>query len=154
MGESVKVAVRVRPFNSREQERNAVLCIKMENNSTYITDPEGGEPKMFTFDYSYWSHDGFLEQPDGYLSPESDIYADQKRVFKDLGEGVLENAWKGYNCSLFAYGQTGSGKSYSMVGYGVNKGIVPITCERLFQDIDAKKKEGSDTEFQVCRWNI
>ncbi len=43
-------------------------------------------------------------------------------MFDDLGRGVLENAWKGYNCSLFAYGQTGSGKSYSMVGYGANKG--------------------------------
>ena len=30
--------------------------------------------------------------------------------------------WLGYNTSLFAYGQTGSGKSYSMVGYGVNRG--------------------------------
>ena len=44
------------------------------------------------------------------------------KVFGDLGRGVLDNAWKGYNCSLFAYGQTGSGKSYSMVGYGANKG--------------------------------
>ena len=43
-------------------------------------------------------------------------------VFNDLGLGVLDNAWKGYNTSLFAYGQTGSGKSYSMVGYGENKG--------------------------------
>ena len=47
----------------------------------------------------------------------------QIKVFNDLGQGVLENAWKGYNCSLFAYGQTGSGKSYSMVGYGNNKGM-------------------------------
>jgi DNA replication protein DnaC len=46
----------------------------------------------------------------------------QNKVFQDLGGGVLDNAWKGYNCSLFAYGQTGSGKSYSMVGYGANKG--------------------------------
>ena len=45
-------------------------------------------------------------------------------MFDDLGRGVLENAWKGYNCSLFAYGQTGSGKSYSMVGYGQNKGTL------------------------------
>lgn len=43
-------------------------------------------------------------------------------MFDDLGRGVLDNAWLGYNCSLFAYGQTGSGKSYSMVGYGTNKG--------------------------------
>ena len=82
---------------------------------------------------------------------------------------------------MFAYGQTGSGKSYSMVGYGKNKGkpceeeqkmfyfiatkkcfnlsqlcqcsfllgIVPITCERLFEDIGNKKKEGSKIEYQV-----
>lgn len=29
-GESVKVAVRVRPFNSREKQMNAKLCIRME----------------------------------------------------------------------------------------------------------------------------
>ncbi len=68
-------------------------------------------------------------------------------MFDDLGRGVLDNAWKGYNCSLFAYGQTGSGKSYSMVGYGVNKGIVPVTCNELFKGIEAKKD--SKTEFQV-----
>lgn len=68
-------------------------------------------------------------------------------MFDDLGQGVLDNAWKGYNCSLFAYGQTGSGKSYSMVGYGANKGIVPVTCERLFQSIE--KQRNSQTEFQV-----
>ena len=28
-----------------------------------------------------------------------------------------------YNSSLFAYGQTGSGKSWSVFGYGINKGI-------------------------------
>lgn len=68
-------------------------------------------------------------------------------MFDELGRGVLDNAWNGYNCSLFAYGQTGSGKSYSMVGYGANKGIVPVTCEQLFQGIEAEKS--SQTEFQV-----
>ena len=43
-------------------------------------------------------------------------------VYKDLGRGVLKNAWEGYNTTLFAYGQTGSGKSWSMVGYGPNPG--------------------------------
>ena len=42
-------------------------------------------------------------------------------MFNDLGRSVLDNAWKGFNASLFAYGQTGSGKSYSVFGYGVNK---------------------------------
>ena len=54
--------------------------------------------------------------------------------------GVLKNAWEGYNASLFAYGQTGSGKSYSVVGYGANKGIL-IDC---------------DTRLNVnfCGWNL
>ena len=46
----------------------------------------------------------------------------QKKVYNELGQAVLDNAWEGYNSTLFAYGQTGSGKSWSMVGYGVNKG--------------------------------
>jgi len=49
----------------------------------------------------------------------------------------LANAWEGYHCCLFAYGQTGAGKSYSMVGYGANKGIVPISCEEIFKRISS-----------------
>jgi len=149
--ENIRVAVRVRPFNAREKARNAVNIIGMDGQTTLIKDPENlsAEPRKFTFDYSYWSHDGFRELDDGYLEPDDPKYSDQKKVFSDLGEGVLKNAWNGYNCSLFAYGQTGSGKSYSMVGYGANKGIVPITCERLFQGIDEKKEEKSSKEYQV-----
>jgi len=33
-----------------------------------------------------------------------------------------------------------------MIGYGVNKGIVPITCNEMFNRI-AKKTD--DTEFEV-----
>lgn len=55
-------------------------------------------------------------------------YADQQQVYQSVGSEILDNAWLGYHCCLFAYGQTGSGKSYSMIGYGANKGIVPISC--------------------------
>ncbi|XP_062501904.1 kinesin-like protein KIF28 isoform X2 [Corticium candelabrum] len=143
--ESVKVAVRVRPFNAREKERNAKLVVEMEQNMTIIRDPdnEGAEPKKFAFDYSYWSHDGFHTDENGVFMPVTAKYADQSRVFKDLGQGVLDNAFQGFNCSLFAYGQTGSGKSYSMVGYGANKGIVPMTCDELFKTIEANKPTSS-----------
>jgi hypothetical protein len=46
------------------------------------------------------------------------------KVFNDLGMGMLDNVWQGYNCCILAYGQTGSGKSYSIMGHGVNKGAV------------------------------
>eukprot|EP00794_Sanderia_malayensis_P019281 gene19281-21207_t len=87
-------------------------------------------------DFYSRSHDGMSENEKGLLTAANPRYADQRTVFNDLGQGVLDNAVMGFNCSLFAYGQTGSGKSYSMVGYGANKGIVPITCDELFKIIE------------------
>jgi len=51
----------------------------MKGQTTYLTNPEepNEEPKNFTFDFSYWSHDGFEEKPDGYLGPTVPHYADQ-----------------------------------------------------------------------------
>ncbi|KAH1016756.1 hypothetical protein HUJ04_007930 [Dendroctonus ponderosae] len=59
---SVKVAVRVRPFNNREITRDCKCIIKMGGNTTTIlnpkADPNNKESiKSFNFDYSYWSHD-------------------------------------------------------------------------------------------------
>ena len=105
----------------------------MNGPETIIEDPKGGDAvnkegvRKFTFDYSFWSHDGFTTDENGFSWPEGSdsMYADQTHVYNTLGKEVLDNAWKGYHCCLFAYGQTGSGKSYSMVGYGANRGIVP-----------------------------
>jgi len=33
----------------------------MEGNDTYIKNPDTGDEKKFGFDYSYWSHDGYVE---------------------------------------------------------------------------------------------
>ena len=124
---SVKVAVRVRPFNDREIKLGAKLCVEMNGPQTKVINPMGGDganksgERTFTFDYSFWSHDGFEETDDGMSLPcKGSTYADQKLVYEALGKQVLDNAWQGYHCCLFAYGQTGSGKSYSMVGYGKN----------------------------------
>lgn len=60
--------------------RAAKLIIDMQGNSTTISDPSAPanvEPKKFTFDYSYWSHDGFNETDNGYFEPASSRYADQ-----------------------------------------------------------------------------
>lgn len=61
----------------------------------------------------------------------------------------MNNAFAGYNCSLFAYGQTGSGKSYSMIGYGPNKGIVPITCDEIFKRTGANKDPNLTYDVKV-----
>ena len=146
---SVKVAVRVRPFNEREIERNSKCCIQMNGAQTTIMDPESNNPRPFTFDYSFWSHDSFVKGEDGISRADGDdsIYADQEHVHNTLGKQVVDNAWEGYHCCLFAYGQTGSGKSYSMISHEKNLGIVPMTCNEIFERI-AKNKDTSNT-YQV-----
>ncbi|ROJ78793.1 Kinesin-like protein KIF28P [Anabarilius grahami] len=134
----VKVAVRVRPFNKRERDAGSRCVISMTSNNISIQDPRNPQnSRTFTFNCTYWSHSGFSRNKDGLFVPEEagGRYADQTSVFLDLGQGILDNALQGYNATLLAYGQTGSGKSYSMVGYGPNKGLIPTLCERLFQSI-------------------
>ena len=146
---SVRVAVRLRPFNSREKEMNSTLCVSMDGASTTITNPDTKEPKTFAFDFSYWSHDGFHEGADGELIADSSTYATQRKVFSDIGQDVLDSAFDGYNSTLFAYGQTGSGKSFSMVGYGVNRGIIPLVCEEMFKAVERSNSEKNGRRYQV-----
>jgi hypothetical protein len=92
---SVKVAVRLRPFNPREKKMNAVLCLEMKGAQTIITNPESKQEKKFTFDFSYWSHDSYKEEEDGMLVATSPKYHTQTDCFNDLGVGVLNNAFEG-----------------------------------------------------------
>ncbi|XP_075398810.1 kinesin-like protein KIF28P [Tenrec ecaudatus] len=148
--DSVKVAVRVRPFSQREKNSGSKCVISMNSRTTTtIQDPKNPEHvKTFTFDLAYWSHSGFQKDKYGVLisADPSNNFAGQKDVFHDLGRGILDNAWEGYNATLLAYGQTGSGKSYSMIGFGANKGIIPNVCEELFQAIE---KQERNQEYQV-----
>jgi hypothetical protein len=67
------------PHNSREIARKATVIIGMQGQQTTIRDPENPkeEPKKFAFDYSYWSHDGYKEDANGYLQSTGSKYADQ-----------------------------------------------------------------------------
>uniref|UniRef100_A0AAY4D8P2 Kinesin-like protein n=1 Tax=Denticeps clupeoides TaxID=299321 RepID=A0AAY4D8P2_9TELE len=128
-GASVKVAVRVRPFNSREIGKESKCIIQMSGNTTTILNPkQPKDNKSFNFDYSYWSH----------TSPEDINYASQQQVYRDIGEEMLQHAFEGYNVCIFAYGQTGAGKSYTMMGKQEKdqQGIIPLLCEDLFTKIN------------------
>lgn len=62
--------------------------------------------------------------PRSSCSESAPGYASQQTLYEDLGRELLDHAFAGFNTTIFAYGQTGSGKSYSMMGYGDDKGIV------------------------------
>uniref|UniRef100_A0A8C1I235 Kinesin motor domain-containing protein n=1 Tax=Cyprinus carpio carpio TaxID=630221 RepID=A0A8C1I235_CYPCA len=138
---SVKVAVRVRPFNSRETNRGAKCVIQMQDKSTCIINPKQPKdaPKNFTFDYSYWSHS----------SEEDPSFASQGKVYQDIGEEMLLHAFEGYNVCIFAYGQTGAGKSYTMMGKQDpgQQGIIPQMCEDLFRQ--TAENTDPDLSFSV-----
>ena len=104
MAEAVKVIVRCRPLNSRENNLKCLNIIEMEESLGLcrLLKPGGGlaePPKLFTFD-GVFNIDSVTES----------IYAD---ICFPLVEGCVE----GYNGTVFAYGQTGCGKSFSMQGF-------------------------------------
>ncbi|XP_060574744.1 kinesin-like protein unc-104 isoform X4 [Ruditapes philippinarum] len=142
---SVKVAVRVRPFNSREIARDSKVVISMSGKSTTIENTKATGPKeskeqykSFNFDYSYWSH----------TDPNDPEFATQKMVYNDIGVEMLNHAFDGYNVCIFAYGQTGAGKSYTMMGRNEpgQEGIIPQLCQDLFDQI---RKAGDDVNYSV-----
>jgi hypothetical protein len=56
---SVQVGVRVRPFIPFIDGQDK-LCIEMTDTETKVTDVlTTQDEKRFTFDYSFWSFDGF-----------------------------------------------------------------------------------------------
>ncbi|XP_039212329.1 kinesin-like protein KIF1A isoform X24 [Crotalus tigris] len=147
-GASVKVAVRVRPFNSREMSKDSKCIIQMTGNTTTIINPKQPKetPKSFSFDYSYWSH----------TTPEDINYASQKQVYLDIGEEMLQHAFEGYNVCIFAYGQTGAGKSYTMMGKQEKdqQGIIPQLCEDLFSRINDTTNDNMSYSVEVSYMEI
>jgi hypothetical protein len=66
------------------------------------------------------SHDGYEVNDEGMCVPTDPKYADQRNVFDDLGQGVLNNAFKGTNLKIlglcknsFDCGGKGGGGCYS-----------------------------------------
>lgn len=139
---NVKVVVRVRPFLPREIEKGCINLVSMRNATTTINPPpqsqnpsatratsrRNADPKNFTFDHSFWS----CNKSDAH-------YADQQQVYNCVGRDFLDHNLDGYHTCIFAYGQTGSGKSHTMMGNESDPGLIPRTCQDLFERIESMK---------------
>ena len=70
-GSAVKVAVRVRPFNSRELKLKSGCCLAMKKtpNGESTTIANGRHTKTYTFDHSFWSFD----QQDPHFVPQQQV---------------------------------------------------------------------------------
>ena len=176
-GGNVKVVVRVRGFlprgtfgnigsfaeqsladNPAEIDRGAKCLIEMNPDTQTtkllvppVTDPGNAraqtrkviEEKEFTFDSSFWSHDRSDEH-----------YAHQEDIYNTLGEEFLDHNFEGYHTCIFAYGQTGSGKSYTMMGTPDEPGLIPRTCEDLFQRIEENANPAVSHSVRVSYFEV
>lgn len=165
--QGVIVCVRLRPMFVKRpdgtpgREATCQRVVEMEGKAdkgvgcavTKIYDPAdmSAEPRSYAFDRSWWSCDGSTEDTErpGFRIPDgpNSKYVDQDMVWSDIGQIVMKNALKGYNCTVFAYGQSGCGKSYSVVGDSPNWGIIPRTVKALFDVVDGNTDP--DVRFHV-----
>ncbi|KAM4625001.1 kinesin family member 3Cb [Polymixia lowei] len=120
--EAVRVVVRCRPFNRREEitECESILEVNDKLGQIAIRNrnaPPDDPMKTFTFDSVYdWN------------SKQNDIYDDTVRP-------LVESVLQGFNGTIFAYGQTGTGKTYTMQGVSGDpdgRGIIPNSFHHIF----------------------
>ncbi|KAL8873658.1 MAG: hypothetical protein Q9174_000912 [Haloplaca sp. 1 TL-2023] len=157
-GGNVRVVVRVRGFLPRETQRGAQCLIEMDPRTEAtrllvpnMTDAANArtqsrkivEEKNFTFDKSFWSH-----------NTEDEHYAHQEDIYNALGEDFLDHNFEGYHTCIFAYGQTGSGKSYTMMGTPTQPGLIPRTCEDLFERIEASDSPNISYTVRVSYFEV
>ena len=92
MAESVKVIVRCRPMNQRENNLNCKACIKCDDTINKVTifkpDDKSSAPKNFTFDGAYFTQ------------------STTKQIYEDVGFALVDGVLEGYN---------GTGKNVNLV---------------------------------------
>ncbi|KAJ1437629.1 P-loop containing nucleoside triphosphate hydrolase protein [Ochromonadaceae sp. CCMP2298] len=130
---TVRVAVRCRPFNSREKANGETSCVRITSDQIVLVNPSGhSEEHSFAFDTVI----------DESFSQES--------VWSTVGMPILNKAFSGFNATIFAYGQTGSGKTWSMQGgEGELQGIIPRMNYSLFERISLETSQRPTVQFLI-----
>ncbi|XP_062927044.1 kinesin-like protein KIF3C isoform X2 [Mobula hypostoma] len=129
--ESVKVVVRCRPMNGKEEAAacEQIVDMDMKLGQVTIRNPKATSsemPKSFTFDAVY-----------DHSSKQSELYDETVRP-------LVDSVLQGFNGTVFAYGQTGTGKTYTMQGIWADqekRGIIPNTFEHIFTHISRSQDQ-------------
>uniref|UniRef100_A0A8C6CVH8 Kinesin-like protein KIF14 n=1 Tax=Moschus moschiferus TaxID=68415 RepID=A0A8C6CVH8_MOSMO len=139
----VTVAVRVRPFSSREEREGVPQVVFLHGEEIAVEHPGTRQVYSFAYDLSFWSVDE--------CHP---CFASQTAVYQALAAPLLGQAFRGFNTCLFAYGQTGSGKSYTMMGFSEEPGIIPRFCEDLFAEIAKKQTQEVSYHLEMSFFEV
>ncbi|XP_065886082.1 kinesin-II 85 kDa subunit-like [Dysidea avara] len=126
--DNVRVAIRCRPLNDKEEASNCQVVAKINRLRGEVTighprnkgNSSNPVDKTFTFDLVF------------------DMDAAQTEVYNETARPIVDSVLEGYNGTIFAYGQTGTGKTYTMAGVpGVSElsGIIPNSFAHIFGHI-------------------
>ena len=94
--ETIKVAIRIRPFLQYEKEENSSIET-IESNEKKIAISKGKKTLVSSFDKIFFQN------------------TKQEEIFEFI-KPILNSIFEGINCTILAYGQTGSGKTFTMFG--------------------------------------
>lgn len=119
--ENVRVFVRIRPPNGRENRSAARSSCMTQIDSTSVA-VHAKQRVTFTYDH--------------VAGPEST----QEDIFQHVGKPITDTCIKGYNGTIFAYGQTGSGKTFTITGPQDEdrrdlRGLMPRVFEYLMSQV-------------------
>ncbi|KAM9840843.1 kinesin-like protein KIF3C [Aulostomus maculatus] len=130
--ESVKVVVRCRPLNRKEESNGpdgGIVQMDLRLGQVILRNPRSppSEPqKTFTFDGVYDAN-----------SKQRDLYDESVRP-------LIDSVLAGFNGTIFAYGQTGTGKTYTMQGAWLDpekRGVIPNAFDHIFTHISRSQAD-------------
>ena len=134
----VKVACRVRPA----LDVHTGEALGEEPAVEVLSSSNGGERKSLRFE------DGLTFTIDHVYDQKSN----QEQVFDGVAKPLVEEAFRGFNCTLFSYGQTGSGKTWSMQGVPADdelRGLIPRFTINLFKRVEEEKAKDENKMFLI-----
>lgn len=94
--ESIRVAIRVRPYMKNELGRGNIIFLD-ENNDNKI---KVGKDNNY--------YEGVYDKIFGFYSRQLEVFEFIRPLIPDVLDGI--------NCTVLTYGQTGSGKTFTMFG--------------------------------------
>ncbi|KTG46185.1 hypothetical protein cypCar_00029477 [Cyprinus carpio] len=128
--EAVKVVVRCRPLNKKEeatnQERIVEVDVRLGQVSVRKPKSSGSFLKSFTFDAVY------------------DVGSKQNELYDYACKPLIDSVMHGFNGTIFAYGQTGTGKTYTMEGVPTDperRGVIPNSFQHIFTHISRSQNQ-------------
>ncbi|KAM9772672.1 kinesin-like protein KIF22 isoform X2 [Syngnathus typhle] len=121
----VKVAVRLRPFMDKQDERDTGPCVRGldSQNLEIVNWRNATETLKYHFDVFHGEK------------------STQEEVFLSSVKPILPYITKGQNVSVFAYGPTGAGKTHTMLGSSAQPGMIPRAVGEVYNLVSAQDED-------------